>query len=68
MPPILIEKLEKIEGKENSRFVSMQYPEVLPALKLCKNSETRRKLNFAYGTRCVEQNVSILEDLISKRH
>lgn len=46
----------------------MKYPEVLPALKLCKNEETRRQLSYAYGTRCVEQNVPLLEELVAKRH
>ena len=48
--------------------MSMKYPEVLPALKLCKNEETRRQLSLAYGSRCVAENVSKLEDLVAKRH
>ena len=48
--------------------MSMKYPEVLPALKLCKNEETRRQLSLAYGSRCVTENVPLLEDLVSKRH
>ena len=68
LPSILIEKLESVEGKEGYKYVSMKYPEVLPALKLCKNEETRRELNFAHGTRCIEENTPILEDLVAKRH
>ena len=68
LPTIIIEKLESVEGKEGYKYVSMKYPEVLPALKLCKNEETRRKLNFAHGTRCIEENTPILEDLVAKRH
>lgn len=68
LPSIIIEKLESVEGKEGYKYVSMKYPEVLPALKLCKNEETRRKLNFAHGTRCLEENVPLLEDLVAKRH
>lgn len=46
----------------------MKYPEVLPALKLCKVEETRRKLSLAYGSRCVTENIPLLEDLVAKRH
>ena len=46
----------------------MKYPEILPSLKLCKKEETRRILNKAYGSRCQEANVPLLEDLVQKRH
>jgi len=68
LPAPLLQKLEKVEDKEGFRYVSMQYPEVLPALKLCKNEETRRQLSQAYGSRCVKENVPMLEDLVAKRH
>lgn len=68
LPDANLQKLEKVESKEGFRFVSMQYPEVVPALKLCKKEETRRKLSQAYGTRCVKENTPLLEDLVEKRH
>lgn len=68
LPDSSLQKLEKVEGKENFRYVSMKYPEVLPALKLCKNEATREKLSFTYNTRCIDKNVPILEDLVAKRH
>ena len=68
LPAPILSKLEKVEGKEGSRYVSMKYPEVLPALKLCKNEETRRKLSLAYNSRCVKENIPLLEDLVAKRH
>lgn len=46
----------------------MQYPEVVPALMLCKNEETRRQLSLAYGSRCVDDNIPKLEELVAKRH
>ena len=42
-----INGLKKVEGKENSFYVTMKYPDLLPALKLATNEETRRKLDFA---------------------
>jgi Zn-dependent oligopeptidase len=46
----------------------MKYPEVLPALKLCKLESTREKLSLAYNTRCIKENIPLLEDLVAKRH
>ena len=37
LPSGIIETLEKVSGKEGYRYVSMKYPEILPALRLCKN-------------------------------
>ena len=68
LPDPILQKLEKVEGKENFRYVSMKYPEVLPALKLCKNEAVREKLAFTYNTRCCDKNIAILEDLVAKRH
>jgi Zn-dependent oligopeptidase len=41
--------LEK--SKEGYRFVSMKKPDIMPALKLVKDEETRKKLSLAYGNR-----------------
>ena len=68
LPAGILEKLEKVPEKEGCRYVSMKYPEILPSLKLCKKEETRRILNKAYGSRCQEANVPLLEDLVKKRH
>jgi Zn-dependent oligopeptidase len=46
----------------------MKYPEVNPALKLCKNEETRRQMSLCYGSMCVAENIPMLEDLVVKRH
>ena len=46
----------------------MKYPEVLPAMRLCKNEETRRKLDLAKGSQCQDSNVPLLEELVMKRH
>lgn len=64
LPNPILQKLEKVEGKEGFRYVSMKYPEVLPALKLCKNEATREKLSFTYNTRCLDKNIPILEELV----
>ena len=50
LSPQFIETLEF--SKEGHRFISMKTPEVMPALRLCKNESVRKKLHFAYSTRC----------------
>lgn len=52
LPEDTIKKLEKVEGKEGWRYVSMKYPEILPALKLCKNEEVRKKLDLTRSQKC----------------
>lgn len=50
MPQAVLDKLEKPEGKEEThRYVSMKYPEVLPALRLVKSEESRKKLDLVRG-------------------
>lgn len=46
----------------------MKYPEILPALKLCKNEEVRKKLDLTRSQKCQKENIPILEDLVAKRH
>ena len=45
----------------------MKYPEVLPAMRLVKDAETRRRIVHAKESMCQEKNVPLLEDLIIKR-
>lgn len=63
-----IEKLEKVEGSEEThRYISMKYPEVLPALRLVKNGEVRKALDKARGEMCIKENSAILQDLVVLR-
>lgn len=62
-----IAKLEKVEGKEGHVYISMKYPEIFPALRLCKNSDIRCKLMKAKESQCRTENVPILEELVEKR-
>jgi Zn-dependent oligopeptidase len=46
----------------------MKYPEILPAMRLCKLESTRKSLDFAHSSRCQKENIELLESLISLRH
>jgi Zn-dependent oligopeptidase len=45
----------------------MKNPDINPALKLVEDEETRRRLNFAYLTRALE-NGPIIEKVVALKH
>lgn len=63
-----INRLEKVEGKENThRYVSLKYPEIFPALRLVKSGDVRQRLTIAKESQCQDINTELLEDLLVKR-
>jgi Zn-dependent oligopeptidase len=62
-----ISKLEKVEGKEGYRYVTLKMPDISPSLKLVQDEDTRKKLFFAYQN-LASQNTPLIEQLVQKRH
>ncbi|CAK9312423.1 unnamed protein product [Citrullus colocynthis] len=63
------EFFESLDKTENGKFkVIMRSHHTAAVLEHCKVGTTRRMVAMAYGKRCGEVNLSILENLIHMRH
>lgn len=55
-----------IEGTNKYR-VKLQYPDFIPIVEYCKNRETRKFMTEAMGSKCNDNNLSIILDTIKLR-
>lgn len=63
------EFLKGLEKAENGKFkVTLRSNHVAAVLELCKVGTTRRMVAVAYGKKCGEVNLSVLENLLQLRH
>ncbi|KAK7379541.1 hypothetical protein VNO80_05004 [Phaseolus coccineus] len=63
------EFLKDLDKSENGKFkISLRSHHVAAVLQFCKVGTTRQMVSGAYGNRCGETNISILESLVQQRH
>ncbi|CAK8567216.1 unnamed protein product [Lathyrus sativus] len=64
-----LEFLKGLDKSENGQLkISLRSHHVTAVLEFCKVGTTRRMVSRAYGNRCGEANLSILESLVQQRH
>ncbi|KAM7287043.1 thimet oligopeptidase [Ixodes scapularis] len=66
LPEEFVKNLDTAES--GKRRVTLKYPHVIPIMKMAVNAETRRRVNFAFDNRCVEENTPLLEKAICLKH
>jgi len=65
LPADLLNSLERTEL--GLYKLTLKYPHVFPCFKFVKKPETRRKVDTAFNSRCINENTPILEKLVKLR-
>jgi len=67
MPYSFIQNLPR-DPESGKCKVSLRYPHFFPITRKCHVPETRRILETAYQSKCLNENTEILEEIIDLRH
>ena len=63
VPKETFEKLEKVKGKPDFRYLHLKHTELALVAKFIENEEARKKIDFAVGNINKDKNVPIIEKL-----
>lgn len=71
LPDDFIDALPRVEQEQESEeplySVSLRYPDLMPVMMMCRVEDTRRKLEFANSSKCMQENVPLFEEAIAVR-
>lgn len=65
LPEDFISSLDKADN--GNLKISLKYPHYFPLMKKASNPETRKTMEAAFSSRCMEENTPILEELVKLR-
>lgn len=57
----------RFDEETNLYKIKLQYPDYIPIIEFCKVRETRKSMVIAYGSRCIDSNIPIIQDTIKLR-
>ena len=64
----LIDSLEKRPGTTESEYkLTLKSPHYVPVMKNCKIQATRKAMEKAYNSRCMDVNLPVLEEILKTR-
>lgn len=66
LPDDFLNSLQR-EKEGDGYIVTLQYPDLVPVLKLAKRDETRRKLDIANASKCQQENTPLIEKVLQLR-
>ena len=55
------------DAEEGKKWLTLKYPDLLPAMQKCKREETRKGLDKLRAAQCEEANTPLLEDTLRLR-
>ncbi len=58
---------QRLDPETLTYTVSLQYPDYIPIMEYCDIQETRKKMNLAFGSRCIDTNLPIMLECIKLR-
>ncbi|EGG22266.1 peptidase M3A and M3B domain-containing protein [Cavenderia fasciculata] len=66
VPEDILEGFQKEEGT-GKYLATLKYPDLVPIVKYCQVTETRKKMDYLNGRKCIDTNLEILQNTLKLR-